>query len=168
MNLRPTNYITNDILYRLNRISQLYYHLILVAGPVGSGKTTVLRYVSKQIDSPIINLSLELSGRMLDLTYTQRSLKLRQLLDDIIDDSISEIIILDNLEILFDVSLKQDPLRILQSLSRNKTMIAGWNGIIQDKILFYAKPGHPEHRKYQVQDFIAIDISNQGSASKEV
>ena len=108
MNLRPINSTTNYVLYRLKHISQLYYHLILVVGSVGSGKTTVLRDISKQTDSPIINVSLELSSRMLALTYMQRSLKLKQLLDDIINDSISEIIILDNLEILFDVSLKQD------------------------------------------------------------
>jgi hypothetical protein len=161
MNSRPINSITNDVMYRLKHVSQLYYRLILIVGTVGSGKTTVLRDISKQTNSPIINVSLELSSRMLELTYTQRSLKLRQLLDDIVNNSTSEIVILDNLEILFDVSLKQDPLIIIQSLSRNKTVIASWNGTIQDKTLFYAESGHPEYRKYQIQGFIAIDMLNQ-------
>ena len=35
-------------------------------------------------------------------------------------------ILLDNIEVIFDVALKQDPLRLLQRLSRNKTVVAAW------------------------------------------
>jgi hypothetical protein len=38
------------------------------------------------------------------------------------------LVLLDNIELLFDVHLKQDPLRLLQGLSRNKTVVATWNG----------------------------------------
>ena len=57
-------------------------------------------------------------------------------------------ILLDNIEILFDVALKQDPLRLLQGLSRNKTIVVSWNGSIENDFLTYAVPGHPEYRRY--------------------
>ncbi|MEN6474686.1 MAG: BREX-3 system P-loop-containing protein BrxF, partial [Syntrophaceae bacterium] len=43
----------------------------------------------------------------------------------------ARVVLLDNIEILFDVSLKQDPLRLLQGLSRNTTLVAAWSGEIR-------------------------------------
>jgi len=63
-------------------------------------------------------------------------------------------ILLDNTEIIFDVGLKQDPLRLLQGLSRNKTVVAAWNGTIVEDFLIYAAPAHPEYRRYPTRDFL--------------
>jgi hypothetical protein len=84
---------------------------------------------------------------MLELTERQRALQLPQILREIINMGSSEIILLENIEIIFDVGLKQDPLRLLQGLSRNKTVIAAWNGTIVEDSLTYAVPGHPEYRR---------------------
>ena len=64
------------------------------------------------------------------------------------------LVLLDNIEILFDVHLKQDPLRLLQGLSRNKTVVAAWNGSIVDGHMTYAVPDHPEYRRYPIRDFL--------------
>ena len=66
-------------------------------------------------------------------------------------------ILLDNIEVIFDVGLKQDPLRLLQGLSRNKTVVAAWNGAIVDDSLTYAVPArHPEYRRYPMRDILAV------------
>ncbi|MBU0482850.1 MAG: BREX-3 system P-loop-containing protein BrxF, partial [Proteobacteria bacterium] len=51
----------------------------------------------------------------------------------------------------------QDPLRLLQGLSRNKTVVASWNGAIIDGFLTYAEPAHPEYRRYPVHDFLVTN-----------
>ena len=51
----------------------------------------------------------------------------------------SELILLDNIELLFAVELAQDPLRLLQSLSRNRTVIASWPGTFDGQSLTYAE-----------------------------
>ena len=38
----------------------------------------------------------------------------------------SDVVLLDNIELLFAVEFAQDPLRLLQSLSRNVTIVAAW------------------------------------------
>lgn len=91
---------------------------------------------------------------MLDLTHRQRALQLQRLLREIIDKDAGKMILLDNIELLFDVSLKQDPLRLLQGLSRNKTVVASWNGAVIGGFLTYAEPAHPEFRRYPVKDFL--------------
>ena len=63
-------------------------------------------------------------------------------------------ILLDNIEVIFDVALKQDPLRLLQRLSRNKTVVAAWTGTIIDNSLIYGVPTHPEYRRYPMHDLL--------------
>jgi ABC-type hemin transport system ATPase subunit len=65
---------------------------------------------------------------MLDLTERQRALQLPRILAEIVGVSAADVVLLDNVEVLFDVSLKQDPLRLLQGLSRNRTVVAAWSG----------------------------------------
>ena len=73
------------------------------------------------------------------------------LLDEVVgrDDPL---VLLDNIEILFDVSFEQDPLRLLQGVSRNRTIVAAWNGTLANGYLTYAAPEHPEHRRYSRDD----------------
>lgn len=153
----------------INRIEQtigMYYRLVLVAAPAGSGKTLTLQKVRQRIGAPIINVNLEISRQMLDLTERQRVLQLQRLLDDIIAGAANDLpkakekskaIILDNLEILFEANLKQDPIRLLQQISRNRTIAAAWNGRLKDGYLFYAEPGHPEYRRYSAQGLLAVN-----------
>ena len=67
-----------------------------------------------------------------------------------------KVVILDNIEMLFNITLKQDPLRLLQALSRNITMVVSWNGVAKDGYIFYGKPEHPEFKKYLSKDIIAL------------
>ena len=146
--------LADQVMRKIKQAAELYHRLMLVVAPAGAGKTTALTYVKERIGAPLVNVNLELSRRMLELTERQRALQLPQLLREIVDDAASEVVLLDNLEILFDVSLQQDPLRLLQGLSRNKTVVAAWNGSIDKDHMTYAVPDHPEYRRYLVRDFL--------------
>lgn len=142
------------ILNKIQDATQLYYQLIFVVGVSGSGKTQVLRAVHERTGAPVINVNLELSKAMLELSERQRMLQLPKLLSDILGQSNADIILLDNIEILFAVSLKQDPLRLLQGLSRNKTIVASYSGMIDGEYLVYAEPDHPEYKRYPTRDLL--------------
>jgi ABC-type hemin transport system ATPase subunit len=146
--------LADQVMRKIKQAAELYHRLMLVVAPAGAGKTTALTYVKERIGAPLVNVNLELSRRMLELTERQRALQLPRLLREIVDDAASEVVLLDNLEILFDVSLQQDPLRLLQGLSRNKTVVAAWNGSIDKDHMTYAVPDHPEYRRYLVRDFL--------------
>jgi len=144
-----------QILQKINQATELYHRLILVVAPSGGGKTFALRKVSERVGAPLVNVNLELSRRMLDLTERRRALQTPKLLGEIVNEAVGDLILLDNIEILCDVHLKQDPLRLLQGLSRNKTVVAAWNGSIVDDHLTYAVPGHPEYRRYPIHGLLA-------------
>lgn len=146
--------LTDQILQKIGEARELYYRLVLMVGPARSGKTSTLQKVSARVSAPLINVNLELSRRMLDLTERQRTLQAARLLDKIVSETTGELVLLDNTEILFDIHLKQDPMRLLQGLSRNKTVVATWNGSIVDGQVIYAVFNHPEYRRYTIRDFL--------------
>ena len=146
--------LADQIMSKVKQAAELYHRLMLVVAPADAGKTTALHAVRDFTGVPLVNVNLELSRRMLELTERQRALRLPGLLREVIGNGANEMILLDNLEVIFDVILKQDPLRLLQGLSRNKTVVAAWNGTIVENFLIYAAPDHPEYRRYPMRDFL--------------
>ena len=146
--------LADQVARKINQASELYHRLMLVVAPAGAGKTTALQDVQERVGAPIVNVNLDLSRQMLDLTERQRALQLPRLLREMLNNAAGEVVLFDNIEILFDVALKQDPLRLLQGLSRNKTVVAAWNGSIDGNHMIYAVPDHPEYRRYMVRDFL--------------
>ena len=148
--------LADQIMCKVKQAAELYHRLILVVGPAGAGKTAAFQEVQKRTGAPLVNVSFELSRRMLDLTERQRNTQLPVLFREIVNKGNGEMVLLDNLEVIFDISLKQDPLRLLRALSRNKAVVAAWSGAIIDEFLTYAVPDHPEYRRYLMQDVLAV------------
>jgi hypothetical protein len=157
--------LEDKIQRRIQDAAQLYHRLIIVAAPTGSGKTKALRKVSERTHIPLINLNLELSLKMLELAAQQRALQAADLVRGIIEERANEAILLDNTEILFDTVLQLNSLSLLLQLSKNKIIIASWNGTLQGSKLRYALPGHPEYRSYEVRDFLAVEPESEKESS---
>jgi len=153
--------LSEQLVEKVNQARELYHRLVLVVGPSGSGKTSLLQEVSKQTGFRYINLNLELSRALLELTERQRILRLPLLIDEIIGKTVDQVGLIDNIEILFEVSLKQDPLRLLQQISRNRTVVATWTGIIAGGYLTYAKANHPEYRRYPAHDLLVVTLEKK-------
>jgi len=139
--------------------SQLYHRLLLVVGPPRTGKTTALLDIRKREGWPLVNINLTLSERLLDLTTRQRALRVARMLDEVAAETDGDVVLLDNTEVLFNAELKQDPLRLLQGLARNRTIVASWAGDYSSEILSYAKPAHPEYKRYRNPDAIIVPIA---------
>jgi hypothetical protein len=149
--------LVDRIIEKIAQAAELYHRLVILIAPAGAGKTAALQDVHERTSAPLVNVNLELSRRMLDLTERQRALQLPRLLSEIVMAPTAEVILLDNVEVLFDVSLKQDPLRLLQGLSRNKTVVAAWSGAIDGEHMLYATPDHPEYKRYPLRDFLVVN-----------
>ena len=143
--------LSDKVLAQIDGAAALYHRLILVTAPSQAGKTEALRQIADSTGARLVNLNLELSRRMLDLTERERALRMPDLLDEVVGRD-EPLVLLDNIEILFDAALRQDPLRLLQRVSRNRTIVATWNGTLENGYLTYAAPEHPEHRRYSRDD----------------
>jgi hypothetical protein len=146
----------------LDASANMYYRLILLVGSEANN-TKNLRELSKKLDTLVINVNLELSKRLLNKTARQRKLDLVKSMQEIVRNR--EVSLLDHTGILFDLELGQDPLRLLEGISRNQTVIASWNGEIQSGKLTYAQQGHPEYRSYSTKDLLVIE-TNMSKANR--
>ena len=149
--------LADRVIKKIGQAAELYHRLVMLVAPAGAGKTAALKDVHERTAAPLVNVNLELSRRMLDLTERQRALQVPRLLAEIVSSFVADVILLDNIEVLFDVSLKQDPLRLLQGLSRNKTIVAAWNGSIEGSSLVYATPDHPEYKRYPLRGLLVVN-----------
>jgi hypothetical protein len=148
---------TDQIMDVLRHAPEQYYRLVLVVGLTGTGKTEALRDISARHNFPYVNVNLELGERLLHLNARQRSLGAFRELEQIVAKD-SQVVLLDNLEMLFDPALQIDPLFCLQRPSRNTTIVAAWNGAIVEHQLRYAEADHPEYRRYPAVDFLAVQL----------
>ena len=151
-----TRHLSEAVNEKLKHAERLYHRLILVVGGEGAGKTAALRDLAGRTGAPLINVGVELSRRLLDLAEWQRPIRVAPLLERIAAETEGDVVLLDNIELLFDVALRQDPLRVLQSLSRRRTVVAAWNGSTEKGHILYAAPEHPEYRRCPVDGVLVV------------
>ena len=149
----------------IEQAADSFNRLVLLAGPGESGKTSLLRQVSDLRGCPFVNVNLKLSQSLLELPRSKRPRQVDRIFGELIDECEGDLIVLDDLEVLFDTALQLDPLRLLKLHSRNKTLVASWNGKFQDDVLSYAEPDHPEYKPYRDIDVVVVPVANKTTAS---
>ncbi len=149
----------------IEQAAALFNRLVLLAGPGESGKTSLLRRISEFRECQFINVNLKLSQSLLELPRSKRPRQVDRIFGELIDECEGDLVVLDDLEVLFDTALQLDPLRLLKLHSRNKTLVASWNGKFQDGVLSYAEPDHPEYQSYRDVDVVVVPVANKTTAS---
>jgi hypothetical protein len=135
--------------------------LLVIVGSKASGKTDLLQKISAQLNCPTVNVGKEVSERLLSLTVRQRRLKAEEVLAEALDATNHREICLDNIEVLFDPTLKLNPVNLLLNLSRNRVLIAAWNGQLDGGSLVYAYPEHPEHFRGPANGFPVVTVADE-------
>jgi hypothetical protein len=151
-----STHLSDQLLAQVQTIGGQYHRLILLVSGAGDGKTSVFRELAETQGWPRINLNLQLAERLLELTRKQRVVRLPALLSQILSEQAGDVVLVDNLEMLFYPELSHDPLKLLQGLSRNRTIVAAWPGGYDGETVSYAQPGHPEFRKYPAAAVVVV------------
>lgn len=160
--------LSERILARRPEAAGLYHRLVLVVGPPRTGKTKALQELAKAEGWALINVNLRLSELLLELTQKQRALRVPRLLGDLSSKAPGDVVLLDNIELLFSPELAQDPLRLLQGLSRNRTVVATWCGTFENEYLAYAEPGHPEAKRYARPEALIVRVDEGATAESHI
>lgn len=139
-----------------------YYKLILIVGPTGSGKSTVLKEAS-DYNFTHLNLGEAFSRELLTQPAHLRAAEAEELAIDLVDATDAAQIAIDNTEVLFESPLQLNPLALLKRLSIDRLIVATWNGSFDTSQLYYGIKGHPayEEFKYTKEDtFIIVPTNN--------
>jgi hypothetical protein len=140
-------------------VAALHNRLIVLVGEPGAGKSLLLSDLGRRRDAPLLNVGSKLGARLGVLPVRQRALAVPALLRDLADEHTAKgILLLDNIEILFDRTLQLDPLDLLKQLSRSRRVVAVWPGLLRDGRLIYAELGHPEHQDYGLEGLVPFVI----------
>jgi len=137
--------------------SSSYYQLVLVVGPIGSGKTHLLKQIAGY-GFHFLNFGEEFSRRMLDRPINSRAVDAEEIAIDLIAAQKSTRLAIDNTEVLFEAPVKINPLALLKRLSIEHLIVATWNGHFDKACLSYGAPGHTAHQvlRYTEQDTFII------------
>jgi hypothetical protein len=143
----------------IGEVANLNSKLILLVGPSRSGKTRALRRLGEKFNIQPLNVGLELGRRLAATPSNKRGFAAGELLRDIADNEhAEELLLLDNLELLFEPRLQINPLDLVRKLARSKCVVAVWPGALHGDRLVYADMSHPEHRDYSREGTIVLEI----------
>ena len=138
-----------------DQASQSYYHLLMV---VSNDEIRSGLYIEENLGIPRINVGERLGEELLEVPARSRPLKVASLLERLLDNVEGDMVLLDHIEILFNESLKVEPLTLLKSVSRQRPILVMWRGEIEAGNLVYGFPGHPEYRCYPAQDVTLVQF----------
>lgn len=144
-------------------ISALHSRLILLVGSPRSGKTALLNSFGKRNDLAPLNIGSELGRQLMPFPHKQRYLQTDNLLRELVDiHAPGDLLLIDNMELLFDASLQLNPLDILKKYAHQKKVVAVWPGELRGTgrtaRLTYAEMGHPERREYETAGVVIFEI----------
>ena len=147
----------------VDEVGALQSKLVLLIGPPNAGKTALLHSLAKSKGVTPLNIGAELGGRLAGMPQRQRHLQTTAILRELADQHApGDLLLLDNIELLFDRSLQLDPLDLLKRHAHAKRVVAVWPGELQGDArtgrLTYADMGHPEHQDYSLAGVVPFEI----------
>lgn len=153
-----------DHLNRLvDEIGALQSKLLLLVGRPDGGKTALLAGLAERRGAKVLSVGSALGGWLAMLPSRQRVLKAPVILRELVDEHANgDLLLLDNIELLFDRSLKLDPLDLLKRHAHARRVVAVWPGDLRDGRLIYAEMGHPEYQDYGLDGLVPFEIETVG------
>lgn len=148
---------------RINEVGALQTKLVLLIGRPGSGKSALIGALAKQHGIRVMNVGATLGRQLATMSQRQRTLQANVVLRELADEHAGgDLLLLDNLELLFDRSLKLDPLDLLKRHAHGRRVVAVWPGEVREDRLVYAEMGHPEYQDYGLDGLVPFEIESLG------
>ena len=140
-------------------VAVLHNKLILLVGPPRDGKSGLLLAFGMRVAAKPLRVGSELGRRLAACPRKQRHLQaaaeLRVLADAYAQGGL---LLMDNIELLFDMNLQLNPLDLLKRHAQNKRVVVVWPGELRNGRLTYANMGHSEYRDYATDGVVTLEM----------
>jgi hypothetical protein len=143
----------------VDEIEARHSKLILLIADGGLSQSFLLRELAQRRGATVLNIGSELGARLAELPVKQRALAVPVVLRELADRRAANgLVLLDNIELLFDRSLRLEPLDLLKQLARTRRVVVVWPGQLREGRLIYAETGHPEHQDCNISGLVIFKI----------
>lgn len=147
----------------VDEIGARHSRLILLVGPPGSGKTRLLRLFGERRGITPLDIGAALGRRLVALSHRQRPVQAAAALRELLaQQAPGDLLLLDNLELLFDETLKLNPLDLLRRQAQARRVIAVWPGELRQvgghSRLTYAHSNHPEYEDFAADGVVLLPL----------
>lgn len=140
-------------------ISGLNTKLVVLIGSPGAGKSQLLRQLAARRKAAVMNVGAILGRELLTVPSTRRHLHAADMLKELAGVFVSQgLLLLDNIELMFDRTLQLSPLDLLKRHAHARRVVAVWPGELRDARLSYATTGHPEHQDYGIDGLVPFKL----------
>lgn len=131
--------------------------LVLLVGKPGSGKSKIMRELGLNRGWRYVDCRELVTDELLELVPKARPQEAPRLMDKLLEAERAEVILLDNVQVMFTPMLNLDPLVLLRQLGRKHAIVAAWPGEYADGRLAFTEPGLPAKR-FPAGDLKIIEI----------
>jgi hypothetical protein len=136
-------------------------NLILLVGTSKAKINVIFEEICSRHEVVPLNIGLLLSKQLNVFSQKQRCLMAGEVLRTLLaEQADSSLVFIKNIEVLFDSSLKLDPLDLLKRNAKNRKLIAVWPGQIVEERLVYADFGHGERKSYALDGIFTFEINS--------
>ena len=129
--------------------SDRYISCFLVVHPDLKVLKDIVVNLQDEYNCPSLNVSEDLSKELLSVQTRKRSKFVRWWLKNRLSDIEEEPAICTNIDLLFEPSLKLDPLHLLRQIGHRQKIIVLWSGGFENNTLSYAQPKHAHYATWQ-------------------
>ena len=152
-------HVADRLEHLVDEIAALHSKLILIIGGTNVGKTALLNELAKSRNVVPLNVGSALGRRLAAVPQKERPLQTTSILRELADEyAVGDLLLVDNIELLFDRALQLDPLDLLKRHAHARRVVAVWPGQLRDSRLSYAEMGHPEHQDYGLEGLVPFSI----------
>lgn len=143
----------------LQEVGNLHSKLVLLVGGTAPAQRELLQAVATKHGVVPFNVGMELGKRLAQIPKKRRPLLATDLFRQLAERSAKgDLLLVKNIELLFDRSLRLDPLDVLKQHARYRRVLAVWPGALQEGRLVYAQMGHPEYQEYGAEGAVPFEI----------
>jgi len=132
--------------------------LVLLVGRPGSGKSKLLRELSTIRGWQYVNCRTFLTEELLEMVPKVRAQEAAGMINKALEVLKAEVIVLDDMQVLFAPVLQVDPLQLLKQLGRKYSIVAAWPGEFDGENLRIAAVGHATPKVFDATGLTIIQI----------
>lgn len=132
--------------------------LVLIVGKPGSGKSKILRELSTIRGWRYVNCRSFLSEELLEMVPKVRAQEASGLIARSLAALDAEVVVLDDMQVLFAPVLQVDPLNLLRTLGRKYSVVAAWPGEYDGKNLKVSAAGQNNPKVYDADGLTIVQI----------